>query len=586
MTNRPSLTTAAKLRRRAEAHLRQQEKSAPTPSSHEDLQRLLHELQVHQIELEMQNDELRNARQQAEESAAQYRNLYDFAPISYVTLDAGGVITRLNLCAAILLGGERAKLQGQRFATFIHESARPTFARFMMSVSSAHQEQDFEGTLGGVSGPCLTVQIRALWLPDQQECKLVLMDITERKRINEELRASERLYRAIGESLDFGVWVCDPQGRNTYASPSFLKLLGFTQQQCSDLGWGSALHPDEGKATIEAWQHCVKNGDRWYREHRFRGTDGQWHPVLACGVRVRDDQGATTAWAGITLDISRLKQAEYERSRTIEDLSRSNKDLAQFAYVASHDLKEPLRMVTVFLELLQFRSADSLDAKSKEYITIAVTSASRLKSLVDDLLAYSSAGRISKAETINTTTAVQQALVNLKASIEESGAVCTCDPLPTVVANPPELTQLFENLIGNAIKYRRPGIAPEIHIGARRMSEVEGRAQDAEQSREGSSPGRAVISIPDPQPAVWLFAIRDNGIGIDPQFNSKIFVLFQRLHTREKYSGTGVGLALCKKIVETYGGRIWVESQPNQGATFYFTFPETQSGPEAATGKG
>ncbi|MGA2063682.1 MAG: ATP-binding protein [Thermoguttaceae bacterium] len=242
-------------------------------------------------------------------------------------------------------------------------------------------------------------------------------------------------------------------------------------------------------------------------------------------------------------NVTARKQAEEALRHTAEDLKRSNSDLEQFAYVASHDLQEPLRMVTGFVQLLQRRYAGRLDAEADKYIDFAVDGAKRMQTLINDLLAYSRVGtRGRELSLTDSGAALQQALANLRTSIDEAGAQITNGDLPTVRADEMQLVQLLQNLIGNAIKFRGES-PPAIHVDARR-----------EEDR-------------------WRFAVSDNGIGIGPQFKDRIFLIFQRLHTREHYPGTGIGLAICKKIVDRHGGRIWVESRAGQGATFYFTLP-------------
>ena len=234
-----------------------------------------------------------------------------------------------------------------------------------------------------------------------------------------------------------------------------------------------------------------------------------------------------------------------ERQEALEqanvELSRSNRDLEQFAYVASHDLQEPLRSITGYLQLLERRYKDRLDAHADEFIAYAVEGAARMQALINDLLAFSRIGsRGSPFAPADTQKVLDEALRNLGKAIEESGAVVTHDPLPTVNGDATQLVQLLQNLVGNAIKFRGQE-PPQIHVGAR------------------------------PEGDQWLFSVRDNGIGIDPQYAERIFVIFQRLHLRTEYPGTGIGLAICKRIVERHGGRIWVESEQGKGATFYFT---------------
>jgi chemotaxis family two-component system sensor kinase Cph1 len=237
-----------------------------------------------------------------------------------------------------------------------------------------------------------------------------------------------------------------------------------------------------------------------------------------------------------------LRQAD-ELAQLAQDLERSNAELKKFAYVASHDLQEPLNQVANYVQLLEMRYQEELDEDAKEFITFAVEGVSLMQTLIDDVLAYSKVDmQAIEFELTEVETALEHALSNLRRRIRDSGAVITHDPLPTVMADSTQLMQLFQNLIGNAIKFRSEE-PPEIHVGVSRLEDA------------------------------WLFSVRDNGMGFDPQFSDRIFVIFQRLHTRDEYPGTGMGLAICKKIVECHRGRIWVESELGQGATFYFTIP-------------
>jgi light-regulated signal transduction histidine kinase (bacteriophytochrome) len=240
-------------------------------------------------------------------------------------------------------------------------------------------------------------------------------------------------------------------------------------------------------------------------------------------------------------DATAHQRAEAHLRRKIEELNVSNEELRQFAYVASHDLQEPLRMVTSYTQLLSKRYKGKLDSDADEFIAFAVDGANRMQRLIQDLLAYSRAGtKAMELLDASSEKALQHALINLRGAIADSGALVTHDPLPAVLADERQLSQLFQNLVGNAIKYQSSGV-PRVHISA---------------AKDGAKK--------------WSFSVQDNGMGIDPQYFERIFGMFQRLHKRDEFAGTGIGLAICRKIVERHGGSISVESQPGQGSTFRF----------------
>jgi signal transduction histidine kinase len=240
-------------------------------------------------------------------------------------------------------------------------------------------------------------------------------------------------------------------------------------------------------------------------------------------------------------EIQDRKDAEEALAARAEDLTRSNLELERFAYVASHDLKEPLRMVASYVQLLERRYEHRLDDKGKEYISTAVDGANRMQTLIDDLLAYSKAGHgAERFKRHDLEDVVATVKTDLSVAIQSSGAQIRHDPMPSLVVDPSLIGQLFQNLVANALKFRSAD-SPEVYLSAKE------------------------------QESTWLFSVKDNGIGIDSEYREKVFQVFERLHTREKYSGTGVGLSICKKIVERHGGSIWIESEPGEGTTFLFT---------------
>jgi PAS domain S-box-containing protein len=291
----------------------------------------------------------------------------------------------------------------------------------------------------------------------------------------------------------------------------------------------------KGKFEDEAWR-VRKDGSRF------------WASVVITALR--DPQGNLKGFGKVTHDLTdrkqneeRRKQAEEELARRAEELTRSNADLEQFAYVASHDLQEPLRMVVSFTQLLAQRYQGKLGADADEFINYAVDGARRMQVLVNDLLAYSRVGTQAKEfAAVDCEKALRTVLTNLQQTLEESSGQMTHDPLPTVQGDETQLWQVFQNLVGNALKFHGSE-PPRVHVSAQ---ELKGE---------------------------WRFSVRDNGIGIDPQQAERIFLLFQRLHTRAEFPGTGMGLAITKRIVEQHGGRIWMESEPGKGSTFYFSLP-------------
>jgi PAS domain S-box-containing protein len=370
-----------------------------------------------------------------------------------------------------------------------------------------------------------------------------------RVQTERELRQSEARFRSLtGLSSDW-YWEQDEEFRLTFMSSRFAERTGIDPSPyIGRKRWDQpALNLTESdwarhKAQLERHEPFFD-----FELERV-GPDGNSIWLSVTGEPVFEDR-RFRGYRGVGTDITERKRAQGVLRAAYDELARSNSELQQFAYVASHDLQEPLRMIGSYTQLLERRYGDKLDSDAREFMDFIVDGATRMKQLIEDLLAYSRVGtRGKELRPVKAQAALERALVNLRAAMDSSGAQITHDTLPDVNGDDTQLTQLFQNLIGNAIKFRKKDEPLRVHVGV----------QDAGEH--------------------WRFAVTDNGIGIEPQYFERIFMVFQRLHTRDEYPGTGIGLAICKKVVDRHRGRIWVESSYGEGSSFIFTLPKIQKG--------
>lgn len=368
-------------------------------------------------------------------------------------------------------------------------------------------------------------------------------DLTERIEAEQALRASEEKYRGLFNAIDEGFCIIEKvdgdagqpvEFRYLEANPAFEAQTGVGDPVGKTIGQVFAGEPQEWRDTYDA---VLRTGE----PRRFERTIVSRGRLLELyAFRVEDETQRRVAV--LFADITARKEAEAERERLLADLQRSNDELQQFAHIVSHDLNEPLRTIGGLMERLARRTKGTLEAAAEEDMAFITDAARRMQQLLTDLLAYTRAGETPELRAVDCEAVLTQVVDDLRKSITESRAAVTHDPLPTVSGDPARLKLVFQNLIGNALKFR--GAAPPcVHVSAQRAERF------------------------------WRIAVRDNGIGIDPRHAERIFQVFQRLHTRGEYPGTGIGLAICKRIVENTGGCIWVESQPGQGTTFVFTLP-------------
>jgi signal transduction histidine kinase len=392
-------------------------------------------------------------------------------------------------------------------------------------------------------GPLVNMLIDFIYQPITDAAGQVIgifvdgFDVTDRAAAQAALRDSEVRYRTLFDSIDEGFCIIEAvpsengspgDYRYIAANPALKAQSGVTVNVGKDTIRG--LLSTEAQSWIDVFDEIIRTGEP-VRGERGLLTQGR---VLDLYSFLLHDE--TKRRIGVIFtDVTERKRAEAE-------LLRANQDLEQFAYSASHDLQEPLRSVKIYSELLDQRYGDKLDGEARNFLEFVTSGASRMEMLVRDLLAYTQAGQLDRpAAQAEAGEALSSALANLTGAIRESGALVTSDPLPSLRVHATQLQQLFQNLIGNAIKYRRPETMPVIGVSVR---------------RDGDS---------------WEFSISDNGLGIEAEYKERIFGLFKRLHTGDEYSGTGIGLAICQRIVERYQGRIWVESEPGKGSIFRFT---------------
>jgi PAS domain S-box-containing protein len=364
-----------------------------------------------------------------------------------------------------------------------------------------------------------------------------------------DLNESEERLRMAQAAAGVGTFDWDITRQEAHCSDEYFRIIGIGPRKDGKITydeWRSWVHPNEREAVEKELETALVKSEEISGEYRNLSGEGNIRWLSYRGRVHRDEAGRPVRVIGALLDITERKKYEENLLELTAELQRSNTDLEQFAYIASHDLQEPLRTVTSFIQLLNRRYQDKLDDRAHEFMEIIVQSSARMQRLLKDLLEYSRVGSRKKSfHAVELDSILKYALLNLNTAIDESGAEVTVQELPTVQADETEMVQLFQNLIGNGIKFRGDKV-PVVEIS----SELNGDD--------------------------WIIHIRDNGIGIEPQYFDQIFMIFNRLHQRDEYPGTGLGLALCKKIVERHGGSIWLESTPGEGTTFSFSLPAAE----------
>ena len=544
---------ANKMRQKAENILKMKSSGKNFADSEADLLKLSHELQVHQIELELINDELTHAKEQAEVTSEKFAELY-YAPMGYFTLSRKKEIIDVNPTGAQMLGLDHQDLINRSFSLFVSDVSKSVFDHFINEVFRSKTIQTCDLILNVKNRPAAYIYMNGLIRANYSQCQLIAIDITERKktekelqRLLSELNSTQTKLRVALESGNIGIWEWDLETGELILDVRSEALFG---RNAGTFG-----------KTIAAFKNLIHEGDISYLESAFNKaidedltfeiivrtkTKNSKSAFLNLKAHIRRDKnGGPKRFTGVCFDVTGLKEIEHAISKLNEELMRSNKDLESFAYVASHDLQEPLRMVSSFMQLLSMKYENKLDKDAQEYIGFAVDGAKRMYELLNGLLSYSRlSSRGNEFSRVDMSSIKGRIIDNLKLIINERNAEIVSDDLPVVFADETQMIQLFQNLISNSIKFSQN--SPKIFISSRNEDQF------------------------------YVFSVRDEGIGIESQYFERIFQIFQRLVARDEYDGIGIGLAICKRIVERHKGKIWVESEPGKGSVFSFTIPKPE----------
>ena len=520
-----------------------------------------HALRRQVAALEQALAEAGRARDAGRTSEDRFRALFDMSRDGIVFVDLDGHIEEMNQAYLDLVGYGRDEITTHTYQDLTPEKWRAIEAEIIETqVMQRGFSDEYEKEYVRKDGSTAPISLRTILVRDLEGRPIrfmgIVRDITELKEKEEALKASERRYRSLFDLSHDGVVFVGLNGPVEEANPAYLDMLGYqldelvgmTYQQLTPPRWAAM------EADIVAEQLLSRGyTDEYEKEYIRKG--GSVFPVAVRAILVRDETGAPVRIMGIVRDITEQKQAKEALERHAHDLARSNEELEQFAYVASHDLQEPLRKIRAFGALLADEKRESLDDEGQQYIDFMTDAAARMQTLVSDLLALS---RVTTAahpfEDLSLAEVFDTVLSDLSVRLEEAGGHVEVSATPTVEADRTQMEQLFRNLIGNALKFCRPGVPPHVTV------EVAAQAQP-------------IDAVPGPAHTI---VVTDNGIGFELSQGSKLFQPFKRLHARHQYEGAGIGLAICEKIVLRHHGRITASGTPGAGATFTVTLPRRQ----------
>jgi PAS domain S-box-containing protein len=481
-----------------------------------------------------------------ERALAQLASIVEFSDDAIIGLDTQGNVTSWNVGAERTFGYQPEEISGKPVLVLSPSEEPGEMIGLLRRIQNGERIEHFETVRKRKSGELIDISLTISPIINSGGqiigVSKIARDITKRKETDAALRSSEERFRTLAEAVPDILFITDAKGVITFLSARFFSEVGLEEKDCDpNEAYVKAVHPEDAGWVAELWRACVRTHKAFQAEFRLRKTGGGYRWVVTRALPIVDEGKTTGQWIGSSTDIDQLKRIE-------KALMQSNGELRQFAYAAAHDLQEPLRNVVNAAGMLTLRVGDSMDGSSKQYLQFCIEGAERMHGMVKDLLAFTTVveGPASSNAYAEAGDVIEDVEANLALAISENEAAILRSDLPAVAIERTHLLQLFQNMIGNALKYRSLERAPVIRVSATRQADD------------------------------WRFEISDNGIGFSPEYKERIFGVFKRLHPRHEFAGSGIGLAICGRIVAHYGGRIWAEGRPGEGATFFFTLPPAE----------
>lgn len=535
--------------------------------THEEMQNkslneMIHEIQVYQIELEMQNEEMKRSQSEIELSRNKYSDLYDFAPIGYFTLNVNGIIVDVNFAGARLLGVDKSVIKNKPLTLYIASNHHTVFYNHLKKTLYSKTKQISEIEFVNHKGDIIYAQMESLAFKykdrdsnnkdiEKDQIRTAIIDITARKNAEMGYKEAKEKYEMLFNNLNDAVFLRSFNNKNSFIEVNDIasKILCYTKEELLTIQ-PKVIFNKEGVKLLDRIDNELRHSNQFIYETEMFTKDKR-SIMVEINSHLFEFKGKKLVLL-IARDITDRMNNQRRIKHMMEKLENSNNELQKFAQIVSHDLKSPLTVVISYLNIINRKYGEMMGEEGKNLAKTVMERIDNMINLINDLLDYSKLDRNeARLRSCNTEQIVESALQNLKIMIEEKGAEISYDRLPPVKANCVLITSVFQNLISNSLRYSRQSVPPKIQISAREYLSQESNEKE------------------------WLFLIKDNGIGIDEGNYDTIFQIFNRV--KNDSSGYGLGLAYCKKIIEHHKGKIWVESVPNEGSTFYFTLKKIDS---------